>query len=210
MDCSVFQHQAVSHISGTVTLLGASALNFTSQTFHLLMVLISFLLGAILSGIFFIEKYSIKARSPLWCCTLYRKWVASDCLFLLQDGHLTGQYFASAACGLQNAMITTFSGAVVRTTHMTGIITDLGLMIGARLRGEYFDYRKAKTIPFFIFSGFFAWWYQRSQAVRSVCFICIAGANWARNRSCHWILALFIQAQPPHICSRSQITEKPQ
>ncbi len=64
-----------------------------------------------------------------------------------------GQYLASAACGLQNAMITTFSGAVVRTTHMTGIITDLGIMIGESLRGRQFDRRKAKLF-LFIFFGF--------------------------------------------------------
>jgi uncharacterized membrane protein YoaK (UPF0700 family)/anti-anti-sigma regulatory factor len=34
---------------------------------------------------------------------------------------------AAAAMGLQNATITKISGAVVRTTHVTGVITDLGL-----------------------------------------------------------------------------------
>lgn len=32
--------------------------------------------------------------------------------------------------GLQNAVITKISGSVVRTTHMTGIITDLGIELG--------------------------------------------------------------------------------
>src|SRR5207253_10359046 len=34
---------------------------------------------------------------------------------------------ACLAMGLQNATITRISGAVVRTTHVTGVITDLGL-----------------------------------------------------------------------------------
>jgi uncharacterized membrane protein YoaK (UPF0700 family) len=34
---------------------------------------------------------------------------------------------ASLAMGLQNAMVTEISGAVVRTTHLTGVVTDLGL-----------------------------------------------------------------------------------
>src|SRR4051794_21193584 len=34
---------------------------------------------------------------------------------------------ASFAMGLQNATITKISGAVVRTTHLTGVITDFGL-----------------------------------------------------------------------------------
>jgi len=32
--------------------------------------------------------------------------------------------------GLQNAMVTKLSNAVIRTTHMTGIVTDLGIEIG--------------------------------------------------------------------------------
>ncbi|UJR20515.1 hypothetical protein I4U23_023643 [Adineta vaga] len=41
-----------------------------------------------------------------------------------------GAYMMSLACGLQNGMCTTFSGAVIRTTHVTGILTDIGLILG--------------------------------------------------------------------------------
>ncbi len=41
-----------------------------------------------------------------------------------------GAYFVALACGLQNGMCTTFSGAVIRTTHVTGILTDIGLILG--------------------------------------------------------------------------------
>src|SRR3546814_12229893 len=39
------------------------------------------------------------------------------------------------ACGLQNAMATTYSGAIVRTTHLSGMFTDPGIMLGHALRG---------------------------------------------------------------------------
>src|SRR3546814_9264229 len=39
------------------------------------------------------------------------------------------------ACGLQNAMATTYSGAIARTTHLSGMFTDLGIMPGHALRG---------------------------------------------------------------------------
>lgn len=32
--------------------------------------------------------------------------------------------------GLQNAVVTKLSGAVIRTTHMTGVVTDLGIELG--------------------------------------------------------------------------------
>jgi uncharacterized membrane protein YoaK (UPF0700 family) len=147
-----FQHQAITHISGTVTQLGNSLLTGMDSSIHLLFIIFSFLIGAAFSG-FFIESSALK---------LGRRYGVALCIegsllllswgFLVQ-GNVYGQYLASAACGLQNAMITTFSGAVVRTTHMTGIITDLGIMIGESLRGRQFDRRKAKLL-LFIFSGF--------------------------------------------------------
>ncbi|MFM7026415.1 MAG: YoaK family protein, partial [Limnohabitans sp.] len=35
--------------------------------------------------------------------------------------------------GLQNAIVTKLSNAVIRTTHMTGIVTDLGIELGKLL-----------------------------------------------------------------------------
>jgi len=43
----------------------------------------------------------------------------------------------AAAMGLQNAMITSWSGAVLRTTHMTGTATDLGSALG-RMISRFF------------------------------------------------------------------------
>jgi uncharacterized membrane protein YoaK (UPF0700 family) len=39
-------------------------------------------------------------------------------------------------------MISTYSGAVIRTTHVTGTVTDLGALIGQYLRGHSIDKRK--------------------------------------------------------------------
>jgi uncharacterized membrane protein YoaK (UPF0700 family) len=37
--------------------------------------------------------------------------------------------------GLQNGMVSAYSGALIRTTHVTGIFTDLGIYLGHWLRG---------------------------------------------------------------------------
>lgn len=47
-------------------------------------------------------------------------------------------YFIAALCfvmGLQNALITKVSSAIIRTTHITGMTTDLGIEIGRLLSG---------------------------------------------------------------------------
>lgn len=41
---------------------------------------------------------------------------------------------AASACGLQNGMTSNFSGMPIRTTHFTGTITDLGLVLGRSAR----------------------------------------------------------------------------
>jgi len=43
---------------------------------------------------------------------------------------------AAVGCGFQNAMATHYRGLVLRTTHITGILTDLGQMVGMRLAGR--------------------------------------------------------------------------
>jgi uncharacterized membrane protein YoaK (UPF0700 family) len=61
------------------------------------------------------------------------------------------------ACGLQNAMATTYSGALVRTSHVSGMFTDLGIMVGHALRGLPPGRRRlalcALVICFFFFGG---------------------------------------------------------
>jgi hypothetical protein len=59
---------------------------------------------------------------------------------ILQDIHISlhneweplspSAYLVCLGFGLQNGMCTTFSGAVIRTTHVTGTVTDIGLIIG--------------------------------------------------------------------------------
>ena len=49
---------------------------------------------------------------------------------MLERGSDRRNYLASVGCGLQNATTSTYSGAVVRTTHVTGLFTDLGILLG--------------------------------------------------------------------------------
>ncbi|NOH28756.1 YoaK family protein [Vibrio mediterranei] len=151
-----FQHQAISHLSGTATLLGTQLIHDWSLAGHMFAIIVSFLVGSAISGLF-ISNVSLKlGRQYEWLLCIESLFLLIA-TYLLLNGSQSGTYFASAACGLQNALATTFSGAVVRTTHVTGIVTDLGIMIGSTLRGETFDKRKAKLfvtiLTGFIFGG---------------------------------------------------------
>ncbi|MBU2871791.1 YoaK family protein [Colwellia sp. E2M01] len=148
-----FQHQAISHLSGTATLLGTSAFNADIfDTLHLLLILLSFLLGSAISG-YFINSGSLKLGRNYSALLILEAFFIFGSVYFLSNGSEQGHYLASAACGLQNALATTYSGAVIRTTHVTGIFTDLGIMLGAKLKGEKFDNRKA-ILFLLIITGF--------------------------------------------------------
>jgi uncharacterized membrane protein YoaK (UPF0700 family) len=61
-------------------------------------------------------------------------------VYFLREGAELGDYLAAMACGLQNAMVTTYSGSAMRTTHITGMVTDLGIACGHLLRGATVDW----------------------------------------------------------------------
>jgi uncharacterized membrane protein YoaK (UPF0700 family) len=64
-------------------------------------------------------------------------------------------FLVAFSCGLQNAMASNYMGLIIRTTHLTGIVTDLGVLIGQALK-----HRKPKAWKMaFLLSillGFFA------------------------------------------------------
>lgn len=64
------------------------------------------------------------------------------------------------AMGLQNALVTRVSQSVVRTTHLTGLFTDLGIELAQGLRHRGKDERsklgKSIRLKLMIITGFFA------------------------------------------------------
>lgn len=148
-----FKHQSISHLSGTATLIGTGMFNASfSEVLHLAIVIMSFVVGAAISG-YFLRNGALKlGRNYSGLLYVEVIFLVGATYFLTNDS-LNGHYLASAACGLQNALASTYSGAVIRTTHVTGIFTDLGIMLGAKLRGEPFDRRKALLLCLII-SGF--------------------------------------------------------
>lgn len=145
------EHQSVSHLSGTATLLGTELPKLSLQKIlHLMGIVLSFLGGASIAG-FLLQGSALKLGRHYDTALFIESVLLCIASWFLLDGSFYGHFLASAACGLQNALATTYSGAIIRTTHVTGIFTDLGIMLGAILRGEALDYRKAKLFLFIIF-----------------------------------------------------------
>jgi uncharacterized membrane protein YoaK (UPF0700 family)/anti-anti-sigma regulatory factor len=126
----------VSHATGSMTQLGHGlGVGDARASWFFAYLLVTFTLGAALSG-FMTEsarrrgwrsKYVLPVTLEATLLALLNlrlnmRGESSHGVFLYQAAGL-----ASLAMGLQNATITRISGAVVRTTHLTGIFTDLGL-----------------------------------------------------------------------------------
>jgi uncharacterized membrane protein YoaK (UPF0700 family) len=135
---------AVSHMSGTVTGLGMElAQHHYAFARHAALIIVFFFLGSVLSGII-IRQSTLKAGRRYGAALIAESILLFSAAYLLKHESDGGLYVASMACGLQNAMATTYSGAVIRTTHMTGIVTDLGIAIGLTARGLKADWRRMR------------------------------------------------------------------
>jgi len=150
-----FTHQAVSHLSATSTLLGVSLVEGRlAETAHLLGIVLSFVVGAAGAGAILGNVALKLGRQYSFVLVIESLLLLMAMVALVQDSGL-GHFLASAACGLQNGMVSTYSGAVVRTTHVTGLFTDLGTMLGAALRGHPLNTRQA-TLFLVLIAGFIA------------------------------------------------------
>lgn len=131
----------VTHVTGFATLFGIDMASGNLQlAIGMMSVPLYFLLGAMISA-FLIDRRLKQGKPGLY------HWVMALMVFCYLVASIGGQlgYFGifgdginlrqdyillallCGASGLQNASITTFSGSVVRTTHLTGITTDLGI-----------------------------------------------------------------------------------
>ena len=137
-----FQHQGVTHLTGITTQLGALiAQRQVIQAFHLLTVIFSFILGSVFSG-FLIQNTTLKLGRRYGVALIVESVLLLIAIYYLTHNKLLGTYLASCACGLQNAMASTYSGAVLRTTHVSGLFTDIGILTGQWLRGLKIDKKR--------------------------------------------------------------------
>src|SRR5207342_1487544 len=103
-------------------------------TTHLFGAIAAFVAGAVLSGLI-IQDSTLRLGRRYGVVLTIEALLLLVAIPLFQHEHLGGALCAAMACGLQNAMATTYSGAVVRTSHVSGMFTDLGIMLGHALRG---------------------------------------------------------------------------
>ena len=148
-----FEHQAVTHLTGTTSMLAAALASLDAPAaLHLAAVIGAFVSGTVLSG-FIVQDSTLQLGRRYGIALLLESALLFGAVPLLWHHQPIGVYFASCACGLQNAMVSTYSGTVIRTTHLSGMFTDLGISLGHAMRGLPVDHRRLRMC-FLIISAF--------------------------------------------------------
>lgn len=138
--------QFVTHVSGTVTRLGLELPRYGIAAEYGAVVG-CFVIGAAISVVT-IQARAWRGQQPRWAATL--SMVSAILIVVAFSGHwgAFGRFESTLASdpppvvllsllafamGLQNAVVATATGLAVRTTHMTGPATDLGISLGTAI-----------------------------------------------------------------------------
>jgi uncharacterized membrane protein YoaK (UPF0700 family) len=177
----------VSQMTGIMSRLSESAFHQDwSLGFKGMMVLVGFIIGAMISGLVIGDRESPQDRRfaigmVLLSVSLFiSAWLAS----LM---HLATLFTTALACGLQNALTAKYRGLQMRTTHVTGIVTDLGVYIARMFKGQGWPWQAwlliILIVSFFVGGVFgiimFAIWHGASLLIPAMACIPIALA-WLR------------------------------
>jgi uncharacterized membrane protein YoaK (UPF0700 family) len=132
-----FFHNPVGYVTGNITFAADYLVNFKIANFiDMILAVGAFLLGSIISGL--IIPYNNFRRNNNYniLFTLEAVLIALGMIGLIFDID-TSKYLLAMALGLQNSASTFYGSSIIRTTHMTGTMTDLGIVLAHRfLKGH--------------------------------------------------------------------------
>lgn len=126
----------VGHVTGNLTKVSMELAEKQYETFKLMFPLVSsFFMGTIISGIIVGMGQDFELKKRYGDTFIVVGIILKILEMTIFD---TGIFiYCIAFClGLQNGLFIRYRGMVIRTTHMTGTVTDLGVAIGHYIRGE--------------------------------------------------------------------------
>jgi uncharacterized membrane protein YoaK (UPF0700 family) len=150
-----FEHQAITHLTGTTTLFGAAlAAGDLHAAMRLSGVAVCFVAGAAI-GSLVVQDSAVRLGRRYGVALTVESLMLAIAIPLFHRQHAFAPMLAAMGCGVQNALATTYSGALVRTTHLSGMFTDLGIGLGHALRGKPLQ-RRRLSLCALIIAAFFA------------------------------------------------------
>ncbi|AIT09270.1 hypothetical protein LO80_04325 [Candidatus Francisella endociliophora] len=147
-----FLQNSVGYVTGNLTSAGVFLADQEYLIFlRMLLLVIFFLGGAIISGLIikkphYNQDYSYPTNLGL------QLTLVAIAILLLKYHIRYCEYLLAMSMGLQNAMTTYYGSAIIRTTHMTGTTTDLGLLIAYKIKNKKIAAWKFKLYVILILS----------------------------------------------------------
>lgn len=137
----------VSHVTGAVSRLGLDLVDGrTADLVAVVGIVVGFFVGAMLSGVV-VGGTEVRVGRRYGVALVGEGVLLGLAAVLLGGtGARAGVVVAAMACGLQNGLASHYRGLVLRTTHLTGIVTDLGVLAGHRVRGARVPAWKARFL----------------------------------------------------------------
>ena len=126
----------VTHLTGSLSRVsGDVAKGDAADALRLGVIVAAFIGGAMVSGML-IGDSRLRGGRPYGIAMLIESALLAGAGALLLRTPYVALALAAAGSGLQNAMAATYGKLILRTTHMTGIATDIGLLLGMYVRGR--------------------------------------------------------------------------
>lgn len=122
-------NQPVSHLTGITSNLAISLMDNQAKIMPLVLSILCFVSGSAISGLI-IDSTQLRLGRRYGFILMLEGLVLATAVPFLNTSHWLGIYAMTLACGMQNGMVTTYSDAIVRTSHVTGLMTDLGIYLG--------------------------------------------------------------------------------
>lgn len=134
----------VGYVTGDLTIAGESLVKGQFFLFlHLIALVICFLIGSVISGLV-IKSQHFKIDRRYVTSLLFQSTSLFFAMILLFFHNENSGFLLAMTMGMQNAMTSHYGTALIRTTHMTGTTTDLGILISRWIKKDTVEFWKIK------------------------------------------------------------------
>lgn len=150
-----FFHNPVGYVTGNITFSAYYLANLDILSFINVMAAIgAFLLGAVVSGLIIPHNDFTRNNRYNLAFSIEALLIFLGMIGLVLDIPAS-KYLLAMALGLQNGCTTYYGKSIIRTTHMTGTMTDLGIVLAHKLIKRYDIPMWRVLIYVFLLMGFF-------------------------------------------------------
>lgn len=146
-----FFHTPVSHMTGAVAHFGLDlATGNALDAWASFSIILGFVLGALLAGVL-VGALKLVPNRRYGVVMMVEGGLLVAATAMLTQQTRWGLPTVALACGLQNAMTSSYCGLLIRTTHVTGTVTDVGVMLGHWLRHGQIEWWKLRFLSSLVF-----------------------------------------------------------